>query len=356
MSLQGFYTAKGLALAAKAAAGAGLTVAKVTAGSGATAASAAALAEEKQTLTVGPAQTDGQTATLPVTLAEAKSGASYALTELGVYARDPDAGEILYQVLRLDESRAIRAGGESVYRFYLRQSVGADGVTVSCSPAGLLIDEDLAPTRDKVLAVSVPSRTVTVAASELAAYIAVLPRLLTEHLKVNITGGTVSNILDLSHFYGTGSLTLTAVDGHTVSLTNSVYIYRCAVKIILENLSLNGSTLNRDFVYIRESTNTWLIGCTIDGAGTVEKYSYGVDVEGLSMAYIGNCDIKNVYHGVSVKYAAAIVNACTGSGNTIGAETYRGGRCYLTGGTPTLMGGSTNENGGGPIFYGGALL
>lgn len=45
MSLQGFYTTKGLALAAKAAAGAGLTVTKVTAGSGTTAASAAVLAD-----------------------------------------------------------------------------------------------------------------------------------------------------------------------------------------------------------------------------------------------------------------------------------------------------------------------
>ena len=188
MSLQGFYTTKGLALAAKAAAGAGLTVTRVTAGSGATAASAAALAEEKQTLTVGPAQTDGQTATLPVTLAEAKSGASYTLTELGVYADDPDEGEILYQVFRLDESRAIRAGGESVYRFYLRQSVGADGVTVACSPAGLLVDEDLAPTRGKVLAVRVPSRTVEIELSALQSYLDSLPKLLTDNLTIKVSG------------------------------------------------------------------------------------------------------------------------------------------------------------------------
>ena len=59
MSLQGFHTTKGLALAAKTAAGARLTVTRVTAGAGGTAASAAVLADEKQTLTVGPAQTDG---------------------------------------------------------------------------------------------------------------------------------------------------------------------------------------------------------------------------------------------------------------------------------------------------------
>ena len=44
MSLQGFYTTNGLALAAKLAAGTGLTITRVTAGSGETAESAAALA------------------------------------------------------------------------------------------------------------------------------------------------------------------------------------------------------------------------------------------------------------------------------------------------------------------------
>ena len=157
MNLQGFYTTKGLALAAKLAAGTALVITKVTAGAGETAVGASALAAEKQTLTVGSAQTTAQTAALPVTLAETKASASYSLTELGVYARDPDVGEILYQVFRLDEARAIAAGGGSVYRFYLKETVGAAGVTVSCSPSGLLIDEDLAPTRSKVLAAAAGS-------------------------------------------------------------------------------------------------------------------------------------------------------------------------------------------------------
>lgn len=354
--MNGIYTEKGIALAARVAAGTKLTITKVMAGSGTTTTSALALAEEKQVLTIGTAAVSGQTTTLPVTLAEVKAGASYTLTELGVYARDPDAGEVLYQVFRLDESRAICAGGESVYRFYLRQSVGADGVTVACSPAGLLIDEDLAPTRDKVQAVRVPSRTVMVAASELAAYVAALPRLLTEHLTVNITGGTVSESLDLMSFYGSGSLWLRAVAGQTVSLTNGVRVYGCTTRIIFENLSLHGSTSSDGFVYIRESTDTWLIRCTIDGAEAPDKRFFGVMVEGLSMADIDTCDIKNVLAAVLVKYAEAIVETCTGSGNTIGIKTYHGGRCYLTGGTPTLLGGSTNENGGGPIFHDGALL
>ena len=171
MNLQGYYTTKGLTLAAKTAAGTKLTVTKVTAGSGETAKSATVLAGEKQTLTTGTATVSGQTAVLPVTLAEAKASIAYQLTELGVYANDPDEGEILYQVFRLDEVRAISAGGENVYRFYLKQTVGAAGITVTCSPAGLLVDEDLAPTRSKVLMLSVPSRTATLTAAELQGYL-----------------------------------------------------------------------------------------------------------------------------------------------------------------------------------------
>ena len=56
MNLQGYYTEKGLVLAVKVSAGTKLTVTKVTAGGGTTAANALALAEEKQTLTVGTAE------------------------------------------------------------------------------------------------------------------------------------------------------------------------------------------------------------------------------------------------------------------------------------------------------------
>ena len=55
MSFQGFYTTRGLALAAKIAAGTKLTITKVTAGSGETAKTAATLAQEQQTLTAGTA-------------------------------------------------------------------------------------------------------------------------------------------------------------------------------------------------------------------------------------------------------------------------------------------------------------
>lgn len=152
MTLQGFYTNKGRALAAKITAGTTeMTVTRIVAGSGHTAdiPSATDLPEQKQTLHTGIPSVSGSTATLPVTLLEAEAASSYDLTELGVYAADPDAGEILFQVYQLDRAEHIVTSDENALRFYLRQSIGSDGVTVTCSPAGVLLEEDIAELRVK---------------------------------------------------------------------------------------------------------------------------------------------------------------------------------------------------------------
>ena len=97
MNIQGTYTNKGLALTAKTAVGACLRVTRVVGGSGYTAdiPNAAALSEIRQTLAVGEARCAGSTAVLPVTLAAVGFESSYTLTELGVYAKDPNEVEIL---------------------------------------------------------------------------------------------------------------------------------------------------------------------------------------------------------------------------------------------------------------------
>lgn len=348
MSLQGFYTTKGLALAAKAAAGAGLTVTKVTAGSGTTAASAAVLADEKQTLTVGPAQTDGQTATLPVTLAEVRAGASYALTELGVYASDPDAGEMLYQVLRLDESRAIRAGGESVYRFYLRQTVGADGVTVTCSSAGFLVDEDLAPIRGKVLATSAPSRTVTLTAAELQGYLNALPKMLTENITLNVTG-TLDGLV-LAGFYGSGSLTIDGENALTISGGDAaVYLSGCAAPITLQNLTVASTQTSGSVAascYVAGCQRVTFSSCAFTGQG----YDFAIRCRSVGRCAADSCTFTGNYSALSSEEGsfAHVVDAAA-SGNTIGGRVYNGGILLLAGTTPELLGGTSNGKRGGII-------
>ena len=350
MSFQGFYTTKGLALAAKLAAGTKLTITKVTAGSGETAKSAAALAGEKQTLTAGTAAVNGQTAVLPVTLAEAGASAAYDLTELGVYAQDPEAGEILYQVFRLTEPAAIAAGGADTFRFYLRQTVGAAGVTVICSPAGLLIDEDLAPVREKVLAISAPRVPVTLAPSEVNAYIQALPRLLTKDLWLTITAGTVSQTLDFSCFYGPGRLWLRADTGAEVQLAGGVQAYFTRAEIVLQRLSVTGGVNvsgSMNAVYVYDSSMVYLNGCTVT-AGSNARFGVHTAVGGR--VYMNGGNLTGFPVAALAEHLGEIsLNDVSASGNTTGAEVWGGGMILLAGSTPVTVGGSANVKSGGMI-------
>ena len=144
MELIGYVSAKGSELSAKLLTGTALHITRVTAGSGTTAADDSALAQEQQVLAMSPLLRSGSTVTLPVTLAAALAEQDYTLTEVGVYALDPDEGEILYRIYRLDEPLAIAAGSSLVARFELEETVSAEEIIAECSPAGLVTFGDLA--------------------------------------------------------------------------------------------------------------------------------------------------------------------------------------------------------------------
>ena len=241
MNIQGIYTSKGLALTAKTSAGACLRVTRMVGGSGHTTdiPNAAALSEIRQTLAVGEARCAGNTAVLPVTLAAVGLESSYTLTELGIYAEDPDEGEILYCVYRLNEPTTIQAGSDTVLRFNLRQTISDDGgVEVLCSPAGLITESDCAPVRKKVLAVSAPSRTVTVPMEELADYISSLPRLLTEKLTIKVSGEW-TGMIPIVGFYGCGTL---SIQGEGTAIVHGgIQVCNCGCMVWLEKLTMKAT-------------------------------------------------------------------------------------------------------------------
>lgn len=261
MTLQGIYTAKGALLREKVGAGlTQLTVTRAAAGSGQTAAAAGALAEEKQALTLGAVKLRDGRAYLPTTLAEAQAAQSYTLTELGVYARDPQEGEILYQVFRLSESRVITAGGGSAYRFYLC-AIGSTGeVVVECSSGGLLIEEDLdglwavvnrkpdTVQYDTTLHVAKTGSDTTGDGSEVKPYFTIqkaldsLPKLLLRQVSILIHAGSYEEDVVIYAFTGCGKLTLCAMDNETVSI-KSIYVSSfTAATLELVGFSLTGDT------------------------------------------------------------------------------------------------------------------
>lgn len=361
MNIQGIYTSKGLALTAKTSAGACLRVTRVVGGSGHTTdiPNAAALSEIRQTLAVGEARCAGNTAVLPVTLAAMELEDSYTLTELGIYAEDPDEGEILYCVYRLDEPVTIQAGSDTVLRFYLRQTVSEDGgAAVLCSPAGLITESDCAPVRKKVLAVSAPSRTVTVPMEELADYISRLPRLLTEKLTIKVSGEW-TGMIPIVGFYGCGTLSIQG-EG-TAILHGGIQVCNCGCMVWLEKLTMKATAEMAAeggyLLYCASAAAVWTTDCTIVGLRNLT----GVRATDSSLVSLISSSVTGCTYALktSTSSVAALVYSI-GAGyanNVTGVYAYNGGIAILGHQVPELLGGTSNVKDGGIIIrQNGTLL
>lgn len=210
-------------------------------------------------------------------------------------------------------------------------------------------------TQEKVLTTTTPSRTVTVAAAELPAYINALPRLLNEALTINISSGTVPEGLKINGFYGNGLLTLQPANGASVQIPHGIYVTYCTAYIYLSNLTVSGegyvAGADSALIFVR-TANVGINQCTITG----NDNNYGVVIAYQSIGHINSCSITHTIYAVQVNASSICgVYNCTGSNNQIGIRTAYGAAAMLSGTTPELMGGTANDKQG-PIFKGSTLL
>lgn len=210
-------------------------------------------------------------------------------------------------------------------------------------------------TQDKVLATTTPSRTVTVAAAELPAYINALPRLLNEALTINISSGTVPEGLKINGFYGNGRLNLQPANGASVQIPHGIYVTYCTAYIYLSNLTVSGegyvAGADSALIFVR-TANVGISQCTITG----NDNNYGVVIAYQSIGHINSCSITHTAYAVQVNASSISgVYNCTGSNNRIGIRAAYGAAAMLSGTTPELMGGTANDKLG-PIFKGSTLL
>lgn len=361
MDIQGYFTKKGLLLAAKLAAGSTLKITRVCAGAAETALTASALSQIRQTLPVGRARRTGDTAVLPVTLEAGSAGSVYTLRELGVYAQDPDEGEILYKLYRLSDPVEIRPSSRLVLRFYLEETVSQDlNVTVVRASAGLLTEADLEPAWNKIEAVSVPWRTVELAASELPGFLASLPRLLTEQLVIRTTGNLNAGECLLEGFYGCGALHIVQMDGGAVFRT-CMRADRCGVPVELQNIRFEdpvpGAEASRNGLFSVHGSAVYAYRCsfTSSNGGTAHNHGYrGISVGYGSAIYAEDCSFQNC--GVAALATGGGIAVCTKRAesttvqdNAIGAYVYDGGMIVLAGTMPDTLGGAYNGKLGGLI-------
>lgn len=353
--MQGYFTPKGMALSAKLLTGTALTISRVVAGSGQTQTTAASLSGPCQTLEVNSPTRSGNTAVLPATLAAASASKSYTLTELGVYAKDPDEGEILYKIYKLSQPVNIAAGSSMVLRFYLEEAVSQDlDVAVTCSPAGLVTEEMFTPVQERVLRTGTPTRTVAVQAADLPAYISGLPKLLSENLRIAVSG-TLTSTLRISDFYGGGSLLLYPESGESAAFQKPVIVRKCMVPVTFSGLSFQeqaGLVNYEAMLSAVYGASIAVTNCVFSGLaagnGAAIEVGYGsvLEVSGLKADH---------YAAVVIAQAGGIATVSCSSAadvhdNVRGAFVYMGGIIQLVGSaTPSTLGGVANSNSGGLI-------
>lgn len=204
-------------------------------------------------------------------------------------------------------------------------------------------------TQDKVLAVSVPGRTVEIELSALQSYLDSLPKLLTEDLTIKVTGSW-TGIITVYGFYGSGSLTISGKDGCT--LTGNMTINRCSASVQLFDMAFQAPATGlhqNSLLYAIVNRHLWMQNCSFVGNGAcagVEGYiSSSICVVDCP---ISDCNIavESVANGRVVVFNNSVV---TYANNTYGASVYRGGIILLGENTPDTLGAAANAHNGGII-------
>ena len=142
-------TTKGLNLQAKLlSSGEPFEITKVTGGSGKVEVDQlpeqTAVSQKKQTLTIQKVSysEDKKSAVMSVLLSNIGLATGYSLAQVGIYANDPDEGEILYAIMQAnDDGETIPAASEKTYSVQFDITLHFDNaatVNVTIDPAGLV--------------------------------------------------------------------------------------------------------------------------------------------------------------------------------------------------------------------------
>ena len=261
-------------------------------------------------------------------------------------------------MFRLSEGRAITAGGGSAYRFYLKQTVGAAGVTVTCSPAGLLTGEDLQPLRTALarkpdavqgnitIHVAKTGNDTTGDGSESKPYLTIqkalnsLPHLLVDRVIVQVHDGNYNENVVIENFVGRD---VHVIGDSNESVTiNTLYVLNCNIGyLLIDNLAITGNS--------------------------GDAYNWSLKVDGVQYAYLQNIictnETPNSYVGAFfIAYTSgAVVRNCTISNKNIaldvlGSVVYLNDTVAGTNNTVGIRCGSGWGNYGGYVQKGGANI
>ena len=362
MEMKGYYTKQGLELSAKLGAGSTLIITRIVAGSGTTEDpyAAVALPQPMQELAVNSPIVQENMAILSVILTAALAESAYTLREVGIFADDPDEGEILYKLYQLSEPVEILPASPFVLQFFLKEPVSPAGdISVVCWPDGLLREGALNPLRSVLTKTNVSERSVQMEASELQAFLDGLPRLLTEHVTVTVSG-TLDTALNVNDFYGSGSIIIQADPSAGCTFRQCVQVNRCDLYVGFADIQItepaDGLARNSAMLSAYKSRFVQVNRCILTGAGS----SNGL--HGVTSTYGGrmvceNCTISGFENAVMAsRCGEVLVNSGSFDNNGTGAYVWNGGIIILYTGDATLGGSKNTKQGGIIVKADGTLL
>lgn len=206
---------------------------------------------------------------------------------------------------------------------------------------------------------------VELAASELPAYIAGLPRLLTEHLYIQASGSMTAPAINFEGFYGGGSMQIVQMDADTVFKTQAILNY-CNVHVIFNGIHFqcpDTPVVRNDFYGIRAvyCKSVEVHNCSFTGGSAVKNDYTAINCNvGTNMLAYGiradHCGgVALVSNGGVLSFSSSN-DANALHDNTTGAYVYCGGALFLFGNTPDLLGGVANARGGLIVRPDGTLL
>jgi len=365
MEFHGFYTTKGQRLAAKLASGnATLTVTRILAGSGETGEGAGELNGARQHLAVNAPIHNNNIATISATLTAAGAGTDYSLTEIGVYALDPSEGEILYKIYRLTMPIPIAAGSSAVFRFYLDETVSAaDEVTVACSPAGLVTEEDFY----RLLRMQVSNAMLTLhvsksgsdesgIGSEASPFLTIqkavnsLPKVLPYSVTIRVHEGTYDELVTVSSILNGAGFVIEGASGETVQI-KAITLWDCNCKFQIKNLELTGTQENGYNPSLEVGGCAQVIVSGVRCVQPVESAHFGAfRFAETPLVKLLNCTISNKPVALDVVAGAVFIDDdTTGTGNTVAIRCGSGwGRAggFVQKGGSTISGSETSGFGG----------
>lgn len=199
-----------------------------------------------------------------------------------------------------------------------------------------------------VEAVTVPYRVAQVAAAELQGYLDAMPRLLTDHLVLEVVGMLETEV-HTANFYGPGSLFLDGKNNLTVR--NKVYIEGFdAAMLGIRNVRFeepNGTTGYTHMLRLWGGGIAIVQNCQFVGLGSSSSAS-AIHVDGPIFTQIHEVSILGcgtalfVSGGATAYVDMGNLSSAAYSGNQQGIIVHGGGTAYLMPGVPDLLGGTTN--------------